>query len=665
MQSIKEQIKELSERLRQLEYEYYVLNKPTVSDFEFDQLMKQLEAIESEHPDLIDPQSPSHRVGSDLLSSFQTLAHSRPMLSLGNTYNFGELEQFYYRTATTLGERFDLVAELKFDGVSISLLYEHGVLIRALTRGDGTQGDDVTANVRSIKSVPLKLRGNDWPESLEVRGEILLPFSEFERINQERIDEGLEPFANPRNAAAGSLKQLNPKIVAKRRLDAYFYYAYSSELRIDSHSQRLDMLSQWGLKVSKDRLCSHSFEEIKAFIQYWDQARSSLPVATDGIVLKVDSLVQQEELGITSKSPRWAIAYKYQAERAHTKLLAVTYQVGRTGAITPVANLDPVLISGSTVRRASLHNADFIQELDLHDGDYVYVEKGGEIIPKIVEVDLDKRAPSASPIVFTTHCPDCNTPLERLEGEAVHYCPNADACPMQQKGLLEHFATRKAADIRIGPETIQLLYSKALLKNVADYYDLKAESLLGLPGFQQKAASKLIESIESSKKRPYSALLFALGIRMVGETVAKKLADQYPSIELLMSASEEELQEIDEIGSAIAKSVRSYFASEKHIELVNRLIAAGLRFEHNEEQAAKGDKLSGKVIVISGSFSHHSRDEYKAMVEREGGRMASSISSKTSFVLMGTDMGPSKRAKAESLGIDLVDEDNFLKMLNT
>lgn len=658
------QIEELRRTLREHEYRYYVLSSPTIGDLEYDALMKRLEELELQYPEWDSPDSPTHRVGSDKTEGFVSVQHERPMLSLGNTYNYDEVGDFYRRVADGLGGYpFEIVAELKFDGLSISLIYEDGALVRAVTRGDGITGDDVTANVRTIRSIPLRLRGESYPRLLEVRGEILLPFKEFERINSEREAAGEPPFANPRNAASGTIKQLDPRIVASRNLDAYFYYIYSDELLPATHYDRLNAAREWGFKISDAVTLCRTREEVYAFIDHFDTERLNLPVATDGIVLKVNSLAQQEELGFTAKSPRWAISYKYQAERARTRLRYVSYQVGRTGAITPVANLDPVLISGTVVRRASLHNADFIAEKDLHEGDYVYVEKGGEIIPKIVGVDTDSRAIDGQRIVFTEVCPDCGSALVREQGEAAYYCPNAEGCPQQQKGRLEHYCGRKAADINIGPETIELLYSRDMIRTVADFYHLTEEQLLSLPGFKQRAATKLLDSIEASKARPYSAILFGLGIRFVGETVAKKLAGAHPSIDALAAATAEELIRTDEIGERIAASVLHFFSLPQNRQMIEQLRAVGVTLEGEATVAPTGDRLAGKTVVISGTFEHHSRDEYKAIVEANGGRMAGSVSSKTSFVLAGTDMGPSKREKAEKLGVQLMSEEEFLRLI--
>lgn len=673
MENIAQQIARLREEIRQHEYLYYVRSAPTISDQAYDALMKQLEEIEALHPDLITDDSPTRRVGADRSEGFRQVAHRYPMLSLANTYNYEEVAAFYRRMMEALGEEpFAITAELKFDGLSISLIYRDGKLDQAVTRGDGLQGDDVTSNVRTIRSIPLRLRGDAYPKEFEVRGEILLPFAEFDRINKERAKRGEASFANPRNAASGTLKQLDPSIVAERNLDAYFYHLPDQYDLPDSHYARLEACKRWGLKVSEAiRLC-HSLEEIYDFLNFWDFKRKELPVATDGVVLKVDSIVQQERLGYTAKSPRWAIAYKYQAERARTRLLSVEYQVGRTGSITPVANLEPILISGTVVKRASLHNADVIDELDLHIDDYVYVEKGGEIIPKIVGIDKEIRAlESATPVRFISHCPDCGSRLVRVEGEAAYYCPNTSRCPTQQKARIEHYASRKAADITIGPETIERLYSLGLVSDIADLYHLHAEDLLLLTGFAAKASEKLITAIEASKHRPLSALLFGLGIRYVGETVSRRLVKSFGTIQRLSEANFDELCSLPDIGEVIARSVVDFFANEHNRDLIRRLIEAGVELNpaltQNRSIEEQGANLSllGQTVVVSGTFTEHSRDEYKERLEMLGAKISSSISSKTSFVLAGENMGPSKREKAEALGIQLIDEANFLASYGT
>ncbi|GAD04612.1 DNA ligase [Porphyromonas crevioricanis JCM 15906] len=668
MESTAQQITRLREEIRQHEYLYYVRSAPLISDQAYDALMKQLEELETSHPELITADSPTQRVGADRSEGFRLVAHRYPMLSLSNTYEYGEVAAFYHRVSEALGgEAFVITAELKFDGLSISLIYRQGVLKQAVTRGDGLQGDDVTANVRTIRSIPLRLRGAGYPDELEVRGEILLPFAEFERLNRIRIEQGEPPFANPRNAASGTLKQLDPAIVAERNLDAYFYYLPGNTELDDSHYSRLQHCKEWGIKVSEAVGCCHSLEEVYDFLSYWDIRRKDLPVATDGVVLKVDSKEQQERLGYTAKSPRWAIAYKYQAERVRTRLLSVEYQVGRTGAITPVANLEPVLVSGTVVKRASLHNADIIRALDLHSGDYVYIEKGGEIIPKIVSVDTEIRSSEGSPITFISHCPDCGSKLMRFEGEAAYYCPNRRNCPTQQKARIEHYASRKAADINIGPETIERLYALGLVCDVADLYNLRSEDLLLLPGFATKASKKLVAAIETSKHRPLSALIFGLGILHVGETVSRRLAATFRSIDRLAQSSFEELCRLPDIGEVIARSIVDFFADPLNRELIDRLSAAGVclnppqeDFEETRGETLKeGQLLQGRTVVISGVFARHSREEYKTLLERLGAKVSSSISSKTFFLLAGENMGPAKQEKALALGIEIMDEETF------
>lgn len=668
MERIAEQIQQLREEIEAHNYAYYVLSSPTISDYDFDQLLKKLEQLELEYPDLITSDSPTQRVGKDRTEGFAQVAHRYPMLSLANTYSYDEVREFYQRVAKDLGhDDFSIVAELKYDGLSISLLYEQGRLTRAVTRGDGQMGDDVTANVRTIRSIPLRLRGDDYPEELEVRGEILLPFEEFDRLNAERHRAELPLFANPRNAASGTLKQLDPSIVAERHLDAFLYYVPGQTQMPDSHYDRLQLCKSWGLKVSDAIKRCHSLEEVFAFLEYWDTARHEAPVATDGVVLKVDSIREQEELGYTAKTPRWAIAYKFQAEQAKTTLRSVDFQVGRTGAVTPVANLDAVALSGTTVRRASLHNADFIESLDLHLLDQVFVEKGGEIIPKIVGVAKEERPKETMPITFPTHCPACGSALHRSEGEAAYYCTNAASCPPQQTARLEHFCGRKAADIRLGSETIELLFSQGLVHNIADLYRLQVEDLLTLPGFKERSATKLYESIQASKERPFRALLFGLGIRFVGETVAKTLVQRYADINSLGRASLEELTSIPDIGEVIAQSILDYFATEANRQLLSDLQALGLPLKRLPEEEPRPVNehaaIAGKTFVISGVFGQHSREEYKALIESLGGKVGSSISSKTSYVLAGENMGPSKLAKATDLGIQILSEADFLTLI--
>ena len=661
----KDEIEQLRAELDEHNYRYYVLSAPTISDKEFDDKMRRLQELEAAHPEYADPASPTQRVGSDISKEFKQVAHRYPMLSLGNTYSAEDVREFYERTARLLGEPFEIVAELKFDGTSISLIYEEGVLVRAVTRGDGTRGDDVTANVRTIRSIPLRLRGDDVPAEVEIRGEVLLPWSEFDRINQERAAQEEPLFANPRNAASGTLKQLNPAIVAARRLDAYLYYVLGEELPADTHYGNLQAARRWGLKVSDATQVCHSLDDIYTYINKWDTERKNLPVATDGIVLKVNSLRQQQVLGYTAKNPRWAIAYKFQAEREETRLNSVSYQVGRTGAVTPVANLEPVLLAGTVVKRASLHNADIIEGLDLHIGDQVYVEKGGEIIPKIVGVNKDARTMMIGEKVrFITRCPECGTKLVRTEGEAAYYCPNDTGCAPQIKGRIEHFVTRKAMNVNIGPETIEDLYEVGLLKDAADLYELKMKDLIRLERRGERSARNLLESLDASKQVPFERVLFALGIRYVGESVAKRLAQAFRSMDALQAATFEQLVATEDIGERIAQSLVDYFAKEANLTLIRRLASYGLQMERAEEEAgARSEKLKGQIIVISGTFAHHSRDEYKALIEQHGGKNSGSISGKTSFILAGENMGPAKMEKAVQLGIRLLNEDEFLKLL--
>lgn len=667
MNEIADRIKALREELERHNYDYYVLSSPTISDFEFDQKMRELQDLEAAHPEYFDPHSPTQRVGSDLTKNFDQVVHKYPMLSLGNTYSKEEVRDFYERVGRSLNEPFEIVAELKYDGTSISVTYKEGRLAQAVTRGDGVRGDDVTANVKTIRSVPLKLRPGSYPDEFELRGEILLPWSEFDRLNKEREEQEEPLFANPRNAASGTLKLQDPKIVASRKLDAYFYYLLGENLPEEGHYENLQEVRSWGFKVSDAMRKCHDLQEIYDFIDYWDVERKNLPVATDGIVLKVNSLRQQRNLGYTAKNPRWAIAYKFQAERAVTTLREVSYQVGRTGAITPVANLDPVLLAGTVVKRASLHNADIIANLDLHIGDQVFVEKGGEIIPKIVGVDVDYRAanPVGEKVRFISHCPECGTALVRPEGEAAHYCPNETGCPPQIKGRIEHFVTRKAMNINIGPETIEDLYEKGLVRDIADLYTLRMEDLLSLERWAEKSARNLLKSLDESKSVPFERVLYGLGIRYVGETVAKRLASVFHSIGQLREASFETLVGVDEIGERIAQSVLDYFKDERNGRIVERLESYGLKMAIDESVLAnKSDKLKGQTIVISGTFARHSRDEYKAMIEQHGGKNTGSISKKTNYLLAGENMGPSKLEKATALGIKILSEDEFLNLLS-
>ena len=657
-------IESLRRELEQHNYNYYVLSAPTISDFDFDKKLRELQELENQHPEFFDPNSPTQRVGSDSVSGFEQVAHSYPMLSLGNTYSEGEVQDFYERVRKALNEDFELVCELKYDGTSISLTYENGLLVRAVTRGDGEKGDDVTANVKTIRSIPLRLQAN-FPSKFEIRGEILMPWAVFDELNREREAQEEQLFANPRNAASGTLKLQNSTIVAQRKLDAYLYYMLGETLPTDLHSENLKAAHSWGFKISDATRVCKTVQEVFDFITYWDTERKNLPVATDGIVLKVNSLLQQKNLGFTAKSPRWAIAYKFQAEKAVTRLNSVSYQVGRTGAVTPVANLDPVQLSGTTVKRASLHNADIIASLDLHIGDMVFVEKGGEIIPKITAVDFDARLLIGDKVNFIKNCPECGSELVRIEGEAAHYCPNENGCPPQIKGKMEHFVSRKAMNIDgLGSETIALLFENGLLKNIADIYELKVPDLARLERLGNKSAVNIKSSCEVSKDVPFERVLFALGIRYVGETVAKKLAFAFKTIEKLETATFEELIAVDEIGERIAQSVQKYFSDERSIELINRLKKHGLQMQVSEDKLQPaGDALSGLSIVISGTFSKHSRDEYKTLIEQNGGKNVGSVSAKTSFILAGENMGPEKLKKAENLGVKLVNETEFLAMI--
>ena len=663
---VKEKIDQLRADLHRHNYNYYVLNAPEISDKEFDDRMRELQELEKEHPEYQDDNSPTMRVGSDLNKNFTQVAHKYPMLSLGNTYSESEVTDFYDRVKKALNEDFEICCELKYDGTSISLTYENGKLVRAVTRGDGEKGDDVTDNVKTIRTIPLVLHGS-YPESFEIRGEILMPWEVFEELNREKEAREEPLFANPRNAASGTLKLQNSAIVASRKLDAYFYYLLGEELPCDGHYENLQAAAGWGFKTSEHMKKAHSLEEVFEYIRYWDTERKNLPVATDGIVLKVNSMRQQKNLGFTAKSPRWAIAYKFQAERALTRLNKVTYQVGRTGAVTPVANLDPVQLSGTIVKRASLHNADIIEGLDLHIGDMVYVEKGGEIIPKITGVDKDARSMLiGEKVKFITHCPECGSKLIRYEGEAAHYCPNETSCPPQIKGKIEHFISRKAMNIDgLGPETVDMFYRLGLIKNTADLYQLTADDIKNLDRMGEKSAENIIKGIEASKEVPFERVLFALGIRFVGETVAKKIAKSFNDIDELENANLEKLINIDEIGEKIAQSILTYFANPLNRELIERLKSTGLQLYRREEDlSGYTDKLAGQSIVISGVFTHHSRDEYKELIEKNGGKNVGSISAKTSFILAGENMGPAKLEKAHKLGIKLMSEDEFLTLIS-
>lgn len=661
----KKRILELREQLHKHNHNYYILNSPTISDIDFDMLMRELQELEAANPDMYDPNSPTLRVGSDITKDFKQVQHRYPMLSLGNTYSKSEVAEYYERVKKGLNEEFEICCELKFDGTSISLTYENGKLVRAVTRGDGEKGDDVTANVRTIRTVPLVLSGGGYPREFEIRGEVLMPWQVFERLNEERAAAGEQLFANPRNAASGTLKLQDSSVVAKRGLDAYLYFMLGEQLPADGHYENLKAAAEWGFKISDYTRKCKTIDEVFGFIDYIDVERKNLPFATDGIVLKVNSLRQQRHLGYTSKSPRWAIAYKFQAERALTRLNEVTYQVGRTGVVTPVANLDPVQLSGTVVKRASLHNADIIEKFDLYIGDMVYVEKGGEIIPKITGVDVDARFMLGEKVRFITNCPCCGTPLVRNAGEAAHYCPNYSACPPQIKSRIEHFVSRDAMNIEsIGPETVELLYNYGLVKDIADIYSLEVEELMFLPRMGQKSAENIVAGIKRSLEVPFERVLFALGIRFVGATVAKRLARSFKSVNNLMNASFEELVDIEEIGERIAASVREFFANEVNRELVEKLKAAGLEFEAVDDVATPGTELlKGQSIVVSGVFSLHSRDEYKAMIENNGGKNVGSVSKSTSFILAGENMGPSKLEKAQKLGVRIVGEEEFLQMI--
>lgn len=662
----RQRIIQLRKELHEHNYKYYVLNSPDISDFEFDTLMHELQDLEARHPDMADPNSPSQRVGSDLNQEFTQVEHKYPMLSLANTYSHQDVREWYESVKRGLGgDDFEVCCEMKYDGLSISLTYVDGKLVRGVTRGDGVRGDDVTANVKTIRCIPLVLPGTGYPHEFEIRGEILMPWKVFERLNAER-EAAEEPlFANPRNAASGTLKSQNSRLVASRQLDSYLYYLLGEELPSDGHYENLQAAASWGFKISQGMKKVKTLEDIYAYIDYWDSERKNLPVATDGIVLKVNSLRQQRQLGFTAKSPRWAIAYKFKAERALTRLDRVTYQVGRTGAVTPVANMEPVQLAGTTVRRATLNNEDFIRSFDLHLGDYVYVEKGGEIIPKIVGVDISRRPADAQPVTFITHCPECGAELVRYEGEAAHYCPNDTACPPQIKGRIEHFIARKAMNIdSLGPETVDEYYRRGLIHNIADLYDIRIEDI-SAGSTKLRSAQKIVKAIEESKNVPFERVVFALGIRFVGETSARLIARHFGDIDSLMGASLQQLLEIEGIGEVMAGSVMGYFANDTNRAIVERLRGYGLQMQTaTAEGDGSSDILAGKSIVISGVFTHHSRDEYKALIERNGGKNVGSISGKTSFILAGDNMGPSKLQKAEKLGVAIVDEDTFLKMIS-
>ena len=662
----KDRILYLRKTLHEHNYKYYVLNQPDISDQEFDFLMHELQDLEARHPELYDANSPTLRVGSDLNQNFTQVAHKYPMLSLANTYNEQDVADWYDSVRRGLdGEDFEVCCEMKYDGLSISLTYVDGKLVRGVTRGDGVHGDDVTANVRTIRCIPLVLKeGSGYPHEFEIRGEILMPWKVFERLNAER-EAAEEPlFANPRNAASGTLKSQNSRLVASRQLDSYLYYLLGDTLPSDGHYENLQTAASWGFKISQGMKKVKTLQEIYDYINYWDTERKNLPVATDGIVLKVNSLRQQRSLGYTAKSPRWAIAYKFKAERACTRLNEVSYQVGRTGAVTPVANMDAVQLAGTVVKRATLNNEDFIRNFDLHIGDYVYVEKGGEIIPKIVGVDIDRRPKDAQPVKFIDKCPECGTPLVRYEGEAAHYCPNDTGCPPQIKGRIEHFIARRAMNIdSLGPETVDEYYRRGLVHNIADLYTIKVQDING-SGNRERSARKIVDGIAASKQVPFERVVFALGIRFVGETSARLLARHFKTMDALQNASMQQLMEVEGVGEVIAKSVIAYFHNPVNQDIVERLRSYGLQMQLSEEQInGASDKLAGKSIVISGVFAKHSRDEYKALIEQHGGKNVGSISGKTSFILAGDNMGPSKLQKAEKLGIPLVNEDDFLDMI--
>lgn len=655
---VRQRIEELRRELEYHNHRYYVDNDPEISDFEFDALLRELQQLEEAHPEWADPNSPTMRVGSDITAEFRSVKHRYPMLSLSNTYSLDELHEFIARIEREAGPT-EFVCELKFDGTAISLTYEKGGLVRAVTRGDGIQGDDVTANIRTIRTVPLTLRPGDWPDHFEIRGEVLMPYASFDKINAGREAAGETLFANPRNAAAGTLKQQQSSVVARRGLDCTLYQLSGDELPFTSHWESLSKARQWGFKVSEHARICRTAAEIDAFIAHWDAARRELPFPTDGVVIKVNDFAERRKLGMTAKSPRWAVAYKFKAEQALTRLLSVDFQVGRTGAITPVANLDPVLLAGTTVRRATLHNAEQMALLDIRPGDMVCVEKGGEIIPKITGVELAERPAGSQPFAYIDRCPECGTPLVRYEGEAKHYCPNQSGCRPQIIGRIIHFIRRKAMDIEgLGEETVELLYENGLVRDIADLYDLEASQLAPLPRLGEKSAENIIRSIAASKGVPFARVLFGLGIRFVGETTAKYLAGHFRTLEAVMQASREELVEADEVGSKIADAILDYFADEENLRIIGRLRAAGLCFEAEERQLAS-EALAGKSIVISGKFLRHSRDELKELIELHGGRNLAAVSANADFILAGENMGPAKLKKAEKLGVKIVSEEEF------
>ncbi|MFI3247993.1 MAG: NAD-dependent DNA ligase LigA [Rikenellaceae bacterium] len=661
---MRERIEELRAQLNEYNYKYYVLAEPVVSDQLFDELMRELLDLELNHPEFADPNSPSQRVGSDLSSEFETVEHRFAMLSLGNTYSSEEIREFVERVAQEV-DGAEYVCELKFDGTAISLTYEDGKLVRAVTRGDGTRGDDVTRNVRTIRTIPLQLMGGDYPDIFEIRGEILLPFSSFNRLNEEREAAGENPFANARNAAAGTLKQQSSAVVAKRGLDCLLYQVVGRDLPYESHWESLQRAAEWGFKISDSRVLCKSVEQIEEFIAYWDTKRFDLPFATDGVVIKVNRYSDQRALGFTAKAPKWAVAYKFKAEEATTKLLSVDFQVGRTGAITPVANLEPVLLAGTTVKRASLHNAEQITALDIRLGDTLYVEKGGEIIPKITGVDLSQRGAESRPFEYITKCPECGTELMKYEGEAKHYCPNSSHCRPQIVGRIIHFIRRKAMDIDgLGDETIELLFDQGLVSSIADLYDLRVEQLEGLPRLGKKSAENIVSSICESKAIPFERVLFGVGIRFVGETTAKHIARHFGSLERVMSATREELLETEEVGEKIAVSIEEFFGDGQNIEILERLKSAGVQFEV-EQKELLSTSFEGKSFVISGKFTTHSRDELKAMIESHGGRNLAAVSANVDYLVAGEKMGPAKLQKAQKLGVRIISESDFLAMLNS
>lgn len=663
MSETKNKLEQLREFLHKQNYNYYVLNSPIISDMEFDMMMKELQSLEEKYPEYYDVNSPTQRVGSDISVAFEQVTHERPMLSLGNTYSEEEISDFYNRIYKQIGMSFELTCELKFDGTAISLIYENGELVRAATRGNGIVGDDVTRNVKTIKTIPLKLQG-DYPAYLEMRGEIIMPRAGFETLNKQRLEDGESPFANPRNAAAGSLKLQSSKQVAKRPLDCILYYVLTDDIEFKNHSESLEKAKEWGFNISPYFQTAENLNEVFAYMKYWAEKRNDLPYDIDGLVFKVNNLSLQRELGFTAKNPRWAISYKFKAEQAHSKLLSVTYQVGRTGIVTPVANMEPMQLAGTIVKRASLHNADIIEALDLHCNDTVVVEKGGEIIPKIVGVDTKLRKPDAEKIIFPTVCPECGTTLVRIEGEAGHYCPNRNNCRPQQIGKLVHFIARKAMNIEsIGEETAVQLFQKGLVANVADLYELREEQLLVLDGFAEKSAKNVIKGIAESKTVPYERVLFALGIRFVGETVAKKIAAMFPDIDSLKNATKEQLLSADEVGEKIAQSILDFFADVENLNIVNKLKSAGLQFV-KEQKELLSNTLSGLSFVISGTFERYGRDELKQLIEDNGGKILSSISAKTNYLVAGNKMGPSKLEKATQLEVSIISEEELLKMIN-